>query len=56
MNINLNGAFNCAAILHNIQPVAGRILELVSMIVPIGNMNYSLPLLASFVGVPKTIS
>jgi hypothetical protein len=29
MDINFNGAFNCAAILHNIQPVAGRILELV---------------------------
>ena len=29
MNINLNGAFHCTAILDNIQPVAGRILELV---------------------------
>jgi hypothetical protein len=29
MNINLNGAFNCAEILHNIQPAVGCNLELV---------------------------
>ena len=29
MNIHLNGAFNCAEILHNIQPAVGCILDLV---------------------------